>query len=105
LFYNAIAQIENDHIKYVFDFSSPILPVISTVYILSTVFSPFVSSVKRMNVLGILLMISLLISKLFFDLYTISIWCFFAAIISSVVFSIILNINFSPRIKPFLSEK
>lgn len=99
LFYDVVAQIENHHIKYDFIFSSPILPIVGIFYILPTIISPFISSVKKMILLGTLLVSSLIISKLFFEVYTISVWCFFAAIISSMVFSIISNLNFVPEIK------
>lgn len=96
LFYDVFAKIDGHHIKYDFNFSSRILPFAAIFYILPTIISPFVSSVKRMVLLGILLLSSLIISKLFFDIYTISVWCFFAAIISSVVLLIISKLNFTP---------
>lgn len=99
LFYDVVAQIENHHIKYNFNISSPIMPIVGIFYILPTIISPFISSVKKMALLGTLLVFSLIISKLFFEVYTISVWCFFAAIISSMVFSIILKLNFVPEIK------
>lgn len=99
LFYDVVAQIENHHIKYDFIFSSPILPIVGIFYVLPTIISPFISSVKRMILLGSLLLISLIISKLFFEVYTISVWCFFAAIISSMVFMIISKLNSAPEIK------
>lgn len=99
LFYDVLAHIENHHIKYEFNFSSPLLPFIGIFYILPTTISPFISSVKRMILLGTLLVSSLIVSKVFFDVYTISVWCFFAAIISSVVFMIISKLNSAPEIK------
>ena len=99
IFYDVVAQIENHHIKYAFNFSSTILPLVGVFYVLPTTISPFISSVKRMILLGILLVSSLIISKLFFDVYTISVWCFFAAIISSMVFMIISKLNSAKEIK------
>ena len=86
-------------ILYGFNISSPIMPFAALFYILPTIISPFISSVKRMVLLGSLLLFSLIISKIFFEVYTISVWCFFAAIISSVVFMIISKLNFVPEIK------
>ncbi len=99
LFYDVVAQIENHHIKYDFNVSSPIMPFASLFYILPTIISPFISSVKRMVLLGTLLVLSLIVSKVFFDIYTISVWCFFAAIISSMFFVIISKLNSVPEIK------
>jgi hypothetical protein len=98
LFYDVVAQIENHHIKYDFIFSSPILPFVGIFYVLPTIISPFISSIKRMILLGTLLVSSLIISKVFFEVYTISVWCFFAAIISSVVFMIISKLNSTQEI-------
>lgn len=99
LFYDVIAQIENHHIRYDFNIAGPIMPFAALFYILPTIISPFISSIKRMILLGTLLVSSLIISKLFFELYTISVWCFFAAIISSVVFMIISKLNSDKEIK------
>lgn len=99
LFYDVVALIENHHIKYDFNISSPIMPFAALFYILPTIISPFISSVKKMVLLGSLLLFSLIISKLFFEVYTISVWCFFAAIISSVVFMIISKLNSDPEVK------
>lgn len=99
LFFDIVALIENHHIKYDFNISSPIMPFAALFYILPTIISPFISSVKKMVLLGSLLLFSLIISKIFFEVYTISVWCFFAAIISSVVFMIISKLNSVPEIK------
>ncbi len=99
LFYDVIAQIENHHIRYDFNIVSPIMPFAALFYILPTIISPFISSVKRMVLLGTLLVFSLIISKIFFEVYTISVWCFFAAIISGMVLLIISKLNFVPEIK------
>lgn len=99
IFYDIEAQIVNNHIKYVFHDSNPILIFFSALYIIATTFSPFVSKVKGMNLLGALLLISLIISWIFFESYTVSVWCFFAAIMSSIVLRIILKLNIKPAIK------
>lgn len=93
LFHQIIVVIEEHHIKYIFNFHSPWLPLFVVFYILPTVVSPFVSSVKKMYFLGSLLLVSLIISKIFFSLYTVSVWCFFAAIISSVVLLVMYKLN------------
>lgn len=54
-------------------------------YFTVTVFPPFVSRLKFVWLLGILNLISFLISKIFFNEHVISVWCFMAALISVLV--------------------
>jgi hypothetical protein len=44
---------------------------------------------QRTHLLGILMFLSCLITALFFTQYLISVWCFFAALISGVIFWIL----------------
>jgi hypothetical protein len=93
LFFSVVAQIEEHHIKYSFDFSSALLNFTPAFYILPIILSPFISSVKKMTLLGILVTASLLLAVFFFEQYAISVWCFFAAVISVVVFLIVKGFN------------
>jgi hypothetical protein len=103
LFYDLVAVIDDHHIKYIFNFSNQTLNYLSILYVLPTIFPPFFSSIKKMISLGSMLLISLIISKIFYDVYTISVWCFFAALISSFVLFIISNLNFTPIKKTAIS--
>lgn len=88
-FYNVKAEIVGHHIYYDLNFAPQFKLIGGACYILSTVFSPLISSVKRMQSLGFIILGSYIISKIFFDEYVISVWCFFAAIISVMVMLII----------------
>jgi hypothetical protein len=93
IFYNASATITPNHIYYVLDFPKEIFFILNCFYLLTIIIPPFVSSTKRMSIFGVLLLISFLISKLYFNDYIISVWCFFAALISGVVFLIMKNLK------------
>jgi hypothetical protein len=58
-------------------------------YFVPTVLPPFFSSIKKMVWLGILVFLSFLVSKLFFFEQLISVWCFFAATMSVVVWYVL----------------
>ena len=45
----------------------------------------FVSSVKRMYLMGILMLLSLAVAVFFYKVHPTSVWCFFAALISMVI--------------------
>ncbi len=98
LFYDVRAEISSHHIKYDLDFphTKHLLWLTALFYFIPTVVSAFVSSVKRMHFLGTTILISCVFTKLFTTTYFISIWCFFAAIISVLVLLIIIGLNKLP---------
>jgi hypothetical protein len=57
-------------------------------YFIPTVLSLFISSVKRMNMLGFAILLSFITTKVLFGDYLISVWCFFAAMLSLIVLGI-----------------
>lgn len=87
--YNVTPQIQSFHILYIDDF--PVIPVrVAFVFYLGTTIAPlFISSMKRMWLFGILITIACTISGIFFLQYLTSIWCFFAAVISAVIYWIL----------------
>jgi hypothetical protein len=58
-------------------------------YLTATIAPLFVSSVKRVYLLAIVMTISFIVSALFYIRCLTSVWCFFAAVISFAVFYII----------------
>lgn len=82
-------KIVNYHIQYNNDFPIAFRNLAFAVYLIATISPLFVSSIKRMHYLGILMFLSCLISALFFMQYLTSVWCFFAAFISVVIFWIL----------------
>ncbi len=91
IFQNITPKISNYHIKYEIDFVHRLAWVLGILYVLSTVFSCFVSSVKGVWSLGVINLSSYIISKLVFEEYVLSVWCYFAALSSVIVLVIILK--------------
>ncbi|EKD69905.1 MAG: hypothetical protein ACD_46C00705G0001 [uncultured bacterium] len=76
------AVVANKSIKYITYQATPM--VISHVfsYIAIMVFSLWVSSIRAVNYFGLLILLSVIISLLFYLVVFISVWCFFAALLS-----------------------
>jgi len=89
MFFNVNPQINGYHIKYVNDFPKSLKNLVLTVYLIVTIIPLFISSIKRTHILGVLMSFSCLIAAIFFRQYLTSVWCFFAALISGVIFWIL----------------
>lgn len=85
--YESTAIIESRHIRYTIPFPYRILH--RGAYFLATVIPIFLSSWKWMKLLGATMLGSLILSFIVFVPYVISVWCFFAAILSLLVIFII----------------
>ncbi len=83
--YPVTIDVSGHHIDYRLAFPSIAGPFDTAAYVLATVFAPFVSSVPRMRAVGFGSLIAFLSAATFYDDYIISVWCFFAAIISITV--------------------
>ena len=87
---------EKHHIHFEFD-----LPVntykiewlISLFYFMSTIVAPFVSSIKRMKWLGVAFLLSYTIAVIFYSGFFVSVWCYFAALLSIVVLWIVMGLQ------------
>jgi hypothetical protein len=58
-------------------------------YVLATIGPPFISRLPRMWMLGITILISYIITSFFYTDYIVSVWCFFASIISIAVYAVL----------------
>ena len=72
------------HIEYVSPHFSA--AVTMTLYLLSTAFSPLLSTHLMVRVFGVLAMLSFGAAYAFYAMWFISVWCFFAALLSAVVY-------------------
>lgn len=87
--FHAYAEISHLHVEYKTRDQSPIGwpgTVGIAAYLIATLAPFFVSSIKRIYILGIILSLSLIVSAVFFTLYLASVWCFFAAVISLLIY-------------------
>lgn len=89
LFFNVSPQITGYHVLYNNDFPEWLSMPAFIVYLIVTITSLFVSSIKRTHLLGLLMFLSCLVTAIFFTQYLTSVWCFFAALISGVIFWIL----------------
>ena len=89
LTYNVTPQISGYHIHYIENSPKTLTFIAFILYLFASITPLFVSSIKRTHLLGILMSISCLITIIFFTQYLTSVWCFFAALISIVIFWIL----------------
>lgn len=89
LFTEFSPQIVEHHIKYNADAPTYLALWIIPLYLVATIAPLLVSSVKKMPILGILMFVSCLIAAIFFIKFLTSVWCFFGAIISIVIYWIL----------------
>ena len=89
LAYEPSTHVGSGHIHYSLQFPFGHAWIRNVLYAMATVLPLFVSSVKKMPVLGISVSVSYIVTKVFFEDYVISVWCFFAAIMSFIVLGII----------------
>ena len=81
--------IMNCHIHYEGTFPEKLMLPAFLLYIIVTITPLFISSVKRMYILGILMFVACVVSVIFYTQDVTSVWCFFAALISAVIFWIL----------------
>ena len=97
-FYPVSAAIIPLHIHYTLNFPEGVFSIAVTVfYFLATIVPPFLAGGKRMTSLGLLNLMSFIVTIVFFENYVISVWCFFAALISWEVFLAMKELNERPK--------
>jgi len=89
IFMNVTPQINGYHIMYNSDFPKLIAIPVFIVYLAATITPLFISSIQRTHLLGVLMFLSCLVTAIFFTQYLTSVWCFFAALISGVIYWIL----------------
>ena len=89
LFFNVTPQIMGYHIQYRTDFPKFSTALAFIVYFIASITPLFISSIQRTHLLGILMFLSCVVTAIFFWQYLASVWCFFAAFISGVIFWIL----------------
>lgn len=87
--YPVQADVIGYHIHYTLNFPLALTPLSGIVYFIPTVISPFFSSSKRMPILGIAILGSYIFTKLYYKEHIISVWCFLAAILSVLVYTVL----------------
>jgi hypothetical protein len=89
--FNVNPEISGYHVLYKNDFPHSLSNPAFAVYLFVTITPLFISGIKRTWLLGILMTFSCLITAIFFRQYLTSVWCFFAALISVVIYWILTD--------------
>ncbi|MEI7582910.1 DUF6629 family protein [Runella sp.] len=97
LSYQIQAKIIGHHIAYIQNYPASLRIYVIGLYALATIAPPFFSHIKRMWMLGVAVLISYLITALFYEHYILSVWCFFSSIISISVYAIMIEISNSKQ--------
>jgi len=91
LLYPVTAQISNHLILYTVDFPLQISNEALIAYVIATLTPLFISSQNRVPVLGVVMVLAYLVAFFFFREYLISVWCFLAALLSVIIYWIVLD--------------
>ena len=84
------------HIHYRVDFPTgtrSLTTPFSLLYFMATIIAPFISGIKRMKWLGIGFLASYLFAIIFYNGFVVSVWCYFAGILSIVVLWILSDLR------------
>jgi hypothetical protein len=86
----------NQHLHYQFTFPpvpKGLIGAFTMLYIMATIITPFISGIKKMKWLGFVFLASYFFAVILYNGFVISIWCFFAALLSVVVLWIITGLR------------
>jgi len=100
--YPVDSSIGNFHIRYHHHVQHSLIKYVSVFYFAATVLPPLISSVKKVILIGGFILISYIITKVFFEEYVISVWCFFAAAISILIVMIMQSYISADDDRPYL---
>lgn len=89
MYYKVDSSIGEHHINYNLHSRQSILKYSSVIYLSVTIIPLLISSVPRVKILGLIIAVSAAFSRFYFHDHFISVWCFFAAIISLIIIYIL----------------
>ena len=93
LAYPVEASIHEGHIRYAQDYPKPAKGISGVLYMVVTILPPFFSHLKKMKILGTAIFISYLATAFFYEEHIISVWCFFAALLSVLVLLVMFELR------------
>ena len=88
-YYPVSSKIVGYHIQYEMDFPQALTWISFGAYGAATILSLFLSGVRKMEWLAIMVSVSYLAAAFFFTYYITSVWCFFSAIMSVIILYIV----------------
>lgn len=92
LLYSVQASANNHHIVYTFNYPTALSDLIflrDGIYFIATLPAAFISSRKGAWIFGVMLIASYVVSEIFFREAVVSVWCYFAAALSVIIFFLI----------------
>jgi hypothetical protein len=98
LFYDVKSSILTFHIHYEVAYPWELPFFKGIVYFIPTAVPLFISSVKWMKIFGVAIALSFLVTNMYFKENNVSIWCFFAALFSIIILSIVWKMNSSEKV-------
>lgn len=102
--YHIQAKIMGSHITYVQDYPDLFRQFGGILYFSATVLPPYFSSYKKMWILSVAIFISYIFTFIFYEGYIISVWCFFASIISILILVIMQEIIIAQQKRLLLKD-
>jgi len=96
------AKIRGYHIAYLQDYPVSLRDYAILLYALATIVPLFLSHVKLMWVLGVIIFTSYIVTAIFYEHYILSVWCFFSSIISIFIYLIIAETSKLEKPLPLL---
>lgn len=88
-FLTVVPNIAGHHIQYVSDFPESLAVPVFIVYFIAVITPLFLTNNRRMRIMGVLMFVSCLATIILAFTALTSVWCFFAAIISVMVYWIL----------------
>lgn len=83
------AEILGSHISYNQNYPDRFRLLGGIIYVIVTIAPPFTSSVKKMWVLGSAIFLSYIFTEIYYTQYVVSVWCYFASVLSALILWII----------------
>jgi hypothetical protein len=87
------ALLIGNHISYIQNYPVTAGRFGGVLYLIASITPALVSSIKKMPALGFAILISYVIALAFYKGYIVSVWCFFAAVISGIVYFILPRVE------------
>lgn len=96
--FNVEAKIIGYHISYEQNYPKELSRYGGVLYFIATIAPSIFSGIKRMWLLGTTILISYIITTIFYVDYIVSVWCFFASVISITVYLIMRELQRSDQV-------
>jgi hypothetical protein len=93
VYHTSDVRVMGSHLMYTIDTPESFKSITNMIYIFTAVIPPFISSISKARWIGVILIVSYIIAKVFYGNYVISIWCYFATIISILILWMIWKNN------------